>query len=95
MVGVPRLWESIYEGIQKQFREQPANKQKLINFFLNSSQRYILVRRDAQGLNLEQLESSTRKRAIAALKAIALSPIHNLADKLVYQKVRAEVWVDS
>lgn len=60
MVGVPRLWESIYEGIQKQFREQPANKQKLINFFLNSSQRYILVRRDAQGLNLAQLDS-TRK----------------------------------
>jgi len=27
MVGVPRLWESIYEGVQKQFREQPTNKQ--------------------------------------------------------------------
>lgn len=91
MVGVPRLWESIYEGIQKQFREQPANKQKLINFFLNNSQRYILARRDAQGLNLDQLESSVSQRAIAALKAIALAPIHNLADKLVYQKVRAGV----
>jgi long-chain acyl-CoA synthetase len=89
MVGVPRLWESIYEGIQKQFREQPANKQKLINFFLNTSQRYILARRDAKGLNLDQLESSARERTIAALKAIALAPIHNLADKLVYQKVRA------
>ncbi len=30
MVGVPRLWESIYEGVQKQFREQPAKKQRLI-----------------------------------------------------------------
>lgn len=38
-------------------------------------------------MNLEQLESSARKRAIAALKAIALAPIH----KLVYQKVRAGV----
>jgi len=37
MVGVPRLWESIYEGVQKQFREQPTNKQKLINFLLASS----------------------------------------------------------
>lgn len=88
MVGVPRLWESIYEGIQKQFREQPANKQNLINFFLNTSQRYILARRDAQGLNLEQLDISASKRAIATLKAIALAPIHSLADKLVYQKVR-------
>ncbi|WP_263970835.1 AMP-binding protein [Leptolyngbya boryana] len=33
MVGVPRLWESIYEGIQKQFRDQPARKQKLVKFF--------------------------------------------------------------
>jgi long-chain acyl-CoA synthetase len=88
MVGVPRLWESIYEGIQKQFREQPANKQKLINFFLKSSQRYILARRDAQGLNLDRLESSASERSLATLKAIALAPIHNLADKLVYQKVR-------
>jgi len=48
MVGVPRLWESIYEGVQKQFREQPTNKQKLINFLLASSQRYIQARRIVQ-----------------------------------------------
>jgi long-chain acyl-CoA synthetase len=91
MVGVPRLWESIYEGIQRQFREQPKRKQKLVNFFLNNSQRYILARRKAQGLNLEQLEASARERTIAALQAILLAPIHQLADKLVYQKVRAGV----
>jgi long-chain acyl-CoA synthetase len=90
MVGVPRLWESIYEGIQKQFREQPKT-QKLIKFFLNNSQRYIMARRNAQGLNLEQLDLSASQRAIAALKAIALTPLHQIADKLVYQKVRAGV----
>ena len=36
MVAVPRLWESIYEGVQKQFREQPAGKQKLVNFFFSA-----------------------------------------------------------
>ena len=36
MVAVPRLWESIYEGVQKQFRQQPESKQKLINFFFPS-----------------------------------------------------------
>ncbi len=41
MVSVPRIWESIYEAVQKQFREQPANKQKLVNFLLSASQQYI------------------------------------------------------
>ncbi|MBW4622801.1 MAG: AMP-binding protein [Cyanosarcina radialis HA8281-LM2] len=88
MVGVPRLWESIYEGIQKQFRERSTVGQKLINFFLKIGQHYILARRDARGLNLERLESSERQRAIAAWKAFVLDPIHKLGDKLVYQKVR-------
>lgn len=89
MVGVPRLWESIYEGIQKQFREQPANKQKLINFFLNTSQRYIELRRIAQGLALEQLQPSALERLGAIAKMAPLKVVHQLADKLVYQQVRA------
>ncbi|MBW4541325.1 MAG: AMP-binding protein [Myxacorys chilensis ATA2-1-KO14] len=88
MVGVPRLWESIYEGIQKQFREQPENKQKLVNFFLKNSQRYIEARRTAKGLNLDKLDASAADRAIAALKAASLKVIHELGDRLVYQKVR-------
>ncbi|MBW4521787.1 MAG: long-chain fatty acid--CoA ligase [Scytolyngbya sp. HA4215-MV1] len=88
MVGVPRLWESIYEGIQKQFREQPAKKQKLIQFFLTNSQRYILARRIAQGLSLENLSPSLAERGGAMLQAAILAPVHALGNKLVYQKVR-------
>jgi long-chain acyl-CoA synthetase len=88
MVGVPRLWESIYEGIQKQFRDQPAKKQKLINFFLKKSQRYIEARRTANNLNLAKLDPSAIERAIAALQAGALWIFHKLGDRLVYQKVR-------
>jgi long-chain acyl-CoA synthetase len=91
MVGVPRLWESIYEGIQKQFREQSKSQQKLINFFLKNSQRYILARRNAQGLNLPQLQQSSYDRLIANLKAFIFLPTHKLADRLVYRKVRAGV----
>lgn len=88
MVGVPRLWESIYEGIQKQFREQPANKQRLVQKLLSVSQRYIEARRLARGLSLDNLNVSTTQRLKAKIKATALLPIHRLADKLVYQKVR-------
>jgi long-chain acyl-CoA synthetase len=88
MVGVPRLWESIYEGIQKQFRDQPAKKRKLVKFFLTNSQNYITTQRLAQNLDLNQLNPPGMTRAIATLKSALLTPIHKLGDRLVYQKVR-------
>jgi long-chain acyl-CoA synthetase len=88
MIGVPRLWESIYAGAQKQFREQPANKQKLINFLLASSQRYIEARRVVQGLTLEPQPPNIPQRLIAGFQLVYLWPLHALGDQLVYKKVR-------
>jgi long-chain acyl-CoA synthetase len=88
MVAVPRLWESIYEGIQKQFREQPVNKQKLINSLLGISQRYIEARRISQGLSLENLNPSIPQRLSASVQVAALAPLHALAERIVYRKVR-------
>ncbi|KAM3103167.1 AMP-dependent synthetase/ligase [Phormidesmis sp. 146-12] len=89
MVGVPRLWESIYEGIQKQFRDQPASKQKLVKFFLDISHQYVEANRVAQNLSLKNLNPSALDRLIARIKAGSLWVFHKLGDKLVYQKVRA------
>lgn len=88
MVGVPRLWESIYEGVQKQFREQPASKQRLVNTLMGASQRYIEARRIAQNLSLEHINASPMQRFTASVQAAALAPIHALGDRLVYRKVR-------
>lgn len=87
MVGVPRLWESIYEGVQKQFREQPASKQKLINFFLYQSQRYINAKRIANNLSLDH-NPSAFDRAMANIQCAVLWPVHQLGDTMVYKKVR-------
>ncbi|QSJ19545.1 AMP-binding protein [Nostoc sp. UHCC 0702] len=88
MIAVPRLWESIHEGVQKQFREQPANKQRLINFLLGTSEKYIQARRIAQGLSLDHLNSSAVQRLAASIQASALFPLHALGERLVYAKVR-------
>jgi len=88
MVSVPRIWDSIYEAAQKQFREQPANKQKLINFFFGTSQAYIKNRRLAQGLTLKLTPPSALEKSIAQIKTLALFPLHAIGEKLVYQKVR-------
>ncbi|NJK36572.1 MAG: long-chain fatty acid--CoA ligase, partial [Oscillatoriales cyanobacterium SM2_3_0] len=89
MTSVPRIWESIYESAQKQFREQPVNRQKLVQFFFNTSERYILARRRAQGLTLDA--PSGPQRIIGRLQALLLAPIHALGDRLVYRKVRDAV----
>ena len=88
MIAVPRLWESIYEGVQKQFREQPANKQRLVDFLLGVSDSYIKARRISQGLSLDHINASASERLAAKIRASALFPLHALAERLVYVKVR-------
>ncbi|WP_254722046.1 AMP-binding protein [Kovacikia minuta] len=91
MVSVPRIWESVYEGIQKQFREQPANKQNLIKFFLGVSQQYIEANRLAQNLDLQYQDPPMLERMLAEIRAAFLYPFHALGEKIVYKKVRDTV----
>lgn len=88
VISVPRIWELIYEGVQKQLREQPANQQKLAKFFLNISQRYIEARRISQGLVLQLNPPSQSEKLMATWQSWMLWPIHALAEKIVYQKIR-------
>jgi long-chain acyl-CoA synthetase len=88
MVAVPRLWESIYEGVQKQLREQTPKQQRLVNFFLKLSQQYIVARRTVQSLTLDNLNPSGLEKVAASLRMIVLWGLHQLGDKLVYRKIR-------
>jgi long-chain acyl-CoA synthetase len=91
MVSVPRIWESVYEGVQKQFREQPAKKQKLINFLLKASQQYIEANRLAQNLDLQHQNPPMLERMLAEIRAAFLYPLHALGEKIVYKTVRDAV----
>jgi long-chain acyl-CoA synthetase len=89
IIVVPRLLESLYEGIQKQFREQSASQQKLVNTFLNLSKKYIEARRIVQGLSLDCLAPTLGQKLRAYAQMLILAPLHAIADKLVYTKIRA------
>jgi long-chain acyl-CoA synthetase len=89
LVAVPRLIESLYEGIQKQFREQSPSQQKLVNNLLDASKKYIEAKRIVQGLSLECQAPSLGQQLNARLQMSILAPIHAIADKLIYTKIRA------
>ena len=88
MVGVPRLWESIYEGAQKQFREQSPGKQKLIFTFFGISQRYVENLWRYQDIKLDEPNLSALQKLASGAVALILWPLHQLGKKLVYGKVR-------
>ncbi|MGC9527404.1 MAG: AMP-dependent synthetase/ligase [Limnospira sp.] len=91
MVSVPRIWESIHEAAQKQFREQPPNRQKLVNFFFSASDRYIRARRIVRGLTLSAEKTEKKDKMAARVQMLLWAPLHALGDKLVYRKVREAV----
>ncbi len=86
MTSVPRIWESIYEAAQKQFREQSPTRQKLIQFFFKISEHYILARRRVNQLTLDYPQKG--EKLMDRLTTSLLAPLHKLGNKLVYQKVR-------
>lgn len=88
MISVPRIWDSIYEAAQKQFREQPDNKQKLVKFLLETSLKYIQSRRIAQDLTLKLEPPTPAQKLTAQIQTILLWPLHAIGEKLIYQKVR-------
>ncbi|MGQ9865847.1 MAG: AMP-dependent synthetase/ligase [Pseudanabaenaceae cyanobacterium] len=88
MVAVPRLWESIYEAIQAQLREQPVSKQRLVRLFLTVGDRFIKARRTWQGLALNNLEPTLVEKISAVLTGLVTWLPYRLGDRLVFRKIR-------
>ena len=88
MASVPRLWESLYEGIQKQLQTQSGVRKLLIDRCFQASRGYIYARRTTQGLNLDILTPSAVQMLWARLQTVCLAPLHGLGHKLVYRKIQ-------
>lgn len=87
-VSVPRLLEAVRDGIDKQIQQQSANRQRVAQTAFNTSRRYIRARRILHGLSLDCPQPSTRQRWQAQATALALAPVHQLSDRLVYHTIR-------
>ncbi|GAB4210764.1 MAG: AMP-binding protein [Synechococcales cyanobacterium] len=91
LIAVPRIWESVYEGIQKQFKEKSPGQQKLIRFLLARSEQHILQKRIVTGQSLAHLESGIPTRLWAGVQTAVTAPFQVLADRLIFKKVRGAI----
>ena len=88
VVGVPRLWESIYEGIQKSFRDRPPRMQAFIQSFLAVSSRYIQAVRTWKRRDLHNLHPTRSALLRAWVTTLLLAPLHYLGELLLYKRMQ-------
>ena len=91
MVAVPRIWETVYEGAQRQFREKSPFLQKVISFCFACSSQWIQLGRVIHNMSLDTDPLTPAATLLAKLQRLLMLPFHWLGEQLVYRKVRQAV----
>jgi long-chain acyl-CoA synthetase len=89
LISVPRLWEALLSGFESALAEMPASRQRLLGAALANSRAYAAARRQALDLTLSPEPAAARLRATG--QAVLRWPLHALAGKLFWPKVRQQL----
>ncbi|MEB3354462.1 MAG: AMP-binding protein [Cyanobacteriota bacterium] len=89
LISVPRLWEALLSGFEDALAGMPAARQRLVRRALANSRAYGLARRRALDLTLSPV--SPGQRWASGLKAALRWPLHRLAGRLIWRKVRQQL----
>jgi long-chain acyl-CoA synthetase len=89
LISVPRLWEALLSGFEGALAEMPAARQRLLGVALANSRAYAAARRRALDLTLAPEPAGARLRASA--QAALRWPLHALAGRLLWPKVRQQL----
>ncbi len=85
---VPRIWESVYKGIESKLSSASKNRQKMFHYFIGIGKSYVYARRVVNDSVVSKTRASAAVRSAAAIKMAALYPLYKLGDALIYSKVR-------
>jgi len=88
LIAVPRLFETIYKGVQGQFQSKGKVAQKLVAFFTAACMLHTKLKRRARGLVVRSVPVPALERALAWAAVAALTPVQMLGDMLVWKKIR-------
>eukprot|EP00899_Mesostigma_viride_P006045 jgi/Mesvir1/15441/Mv06624-RA.1 len=95
LVGVPIIFETLYKTVLKKMEEASAVRQKIAAFFLKTSAAYIAACALVAGQSLGAAKPGGAPTVFDFWKAVAmtilLAPLHALAMKLVYAKIKAVI----
>lgn len=85
---VPRIWESVYDGIMGKIRAESPIKRRLIEQLLAKSREYVRAKRLVTGRVCSSTPPPVASRLVALGKVVLLCLPHIFADILLYRKVR-------
>lgn len=94
LASVPRIWESIYQGVYHQIHKMPKSKQNIITGFIDKSIRYKNAQRLLNSNDINDFYPNAIKKSMAAAEIIANYPAHKLAQKFIYKKFKAALGED-
>ena len=89
LISVPRLWEALLAGFDDALAGMPASRQRLIRGALRLSRFHSLQRRRA--LDRTLTPESPFDRAAAAVATVLSWPLHRLAARLIWPRLREQL----
>ena len=89
LISVPRLWEALLTGFEDALAAMPRARQRLIGAALANSRAWCLARRRA--LDLTLTPEPLGARLPAAALALLRWPLHDLACRVIWPKVRGQL----
>ena len=90
-VSVPRIWDSIYEGMQKKISEMPESRQKFIKFLLKNSIDYKNAKRILTNSYKNNFEPDYLQKASALATMAKNAALHTFASRVIYPKFKAGI----
>ncbi|MCX7717068.1 MAG: AMP-binding protein [Candidatus Sumerlaeaceae bacterium] len=86
---VPRMWESIYDGIMTRVAKDSFWRRSLFRFFLTCGHYFVYARRIVTNTVARRTAPNGLEKAFAWIVYALLAPVQALGDRLVFSKVRA------
>jgi len=94
-VCVPLVLDTLHSKVMANLRSKPEVARNVAMTLINASQAYVRARRTANGLDVRFARSPVPllETVMATLLSLLLAPLHALAQRLVFAKVREAVGI--
>jgi long-chain acyl-CoA synthetase len=92
MASVPRIWESVKDGVYRNIKAQGGVKKVIFSIFVAVGESYAYFRNHLLG-RMPKFAPRSRALELAAsiLPFLLLAPIYGLGDVLVFKKIKAKL----